>query len=153
MIKRRQNSTNFSIQRAASDLLVVFFQGVQDRPPTGCGASSPSESQVLIPARKRGEIDWDAANRLATENRDFLEYVKLVKQFYQTGEARLVWCAALFCTYPSGFSSGYRQVRESAFLQQGEGLFTTHSSRSSHPVSSSNAGVAIRRVEAVRRVD
>jgi len=32
----------------------------------------------------------DTANRLATENKDFLEYVKLVKQFYQTGEARLV---------------------------------------------------------------
>jgi len=29
------------------------------------------------------------ANRLATENRNFLEYVKLIKQFYQTGEARL----------------------------------------------------------------
>jgi uncharacterized protein len=28
------------------------------------------------------------ANRLATENKDFLEYVKLVKQFYQTGEVR-----------------------------------------------------------------
>ena len=50
---------------------------------------NPSESQVLIPARERGEIDWDTANRLATENKDFLEYVKLVKQFYQTGEARL----------------------------------------------------------------
>lgn len=51
-----------------------------------------SESQVLIPARERSEIDWDAANRLATENKDFLEYVKLVKQFYQTGEARLADC-------------------------------------------------------------
>jgi hypothetical protein len=50
---------------------------------------SPSESQVLIPARERGEIDWDTANRLTTENSDFLKYVKLVKQFYQTGEARL----------------------------------------------------------------
>jgi hypothetical protein len=50
---------------------------------------SPSESQVLIPAKERGEIDWDTANRLTTENRDFLEYVKLIKQFYQTGEARL----------------------------------------------------------------
>ncbi|AXI84394.1 HrgA protein [Xylella taiwanensis] len=49
----------------------------------------PADSQVLIPARERDEIDWDMANRLATENRDFLEYVKLVKQFYQTGEARL----------------------------------------------------------------
>lgn len=49
---------------------------------------NPAESQVLIPAREKDEIDWDMANRLATENRDFLEYVKLVKQFYQTGEAR-----------------------------------------------------------------
>ena len=52
-------------------------------------ADNPAESQVLIPARERDEIDWDMANRLATENRDYLEYVKLVKQFYQTGEARL----------------------------------------------------------------
>jgi len=51
-------------------------------------ADNPAESQVLIPAREKDEIDWDMANRLATENRDFLEYLKLVKQFYQTGEAR-----------------------------------------------------------------
>ncbi|TCS71965.1 hypothetical protein EDC61_107103 [Sulfuritortus calidifontis] len=49
---------------------------------------NPADSQVLIPARERDEIDWDMVNRLATENRDFLDYVKLVKQFYQTGEAR-----------------------------------------------------------------
>jgi len=52
-------------------------------------ADNPADSQVLIPARERDEIDWDMANRLATENRDFLDYVKLVKLFYQTGEARL----------------------------------------------------------------
>lgn len=51
---------------------------------------NPADSQVLIPARARDEIDWDMVNRLATENRDFLEYVKLVKQFYQTGEVRPV---------------------------------------------------------------
>lgn len=50
---------------------------------------NPADSQVLIPARERDDIDWDMANRLATENRDFLGYVKLVKQFYQTGEAKL----------------------------------------------------------------
>jgi|GEM_PF-5399585 uncharacterized protein len=50
---------------------------------------NPVDSQVLIPARERDEIDWDMANRLATENRDFLDYVKLIKQLYQTGEARL----------------------------------------------------------------
>ena len=50
-------------------------------------AENPSDSQVLIPARERAEIDWNTANRLATENKDFLKYVKLVRQFYQTGEA------------------------------------------------------------------
>lgn len=50
---------------------------------------NPLESEVLIPARERNEIDWDTANRLAIENKDFLDYVKLLKQFYQTGEARL----------------------------------------------------------------
>jgi len=49
---------------------------------------NPVDSQVLIPARERDEIDWDMANRLATENKDFLGFVKLVKQFYQTGEVR-----------------------------------------------------------------
>ncbi|OED39018.1 HrgA protein [Chromatiales bacterium (ex Bugula neritina AB1)] len=48
---------------------------------------NPADSQVLIPARERDAIDWNIANRLATENRDFLEYVKLIKQFYQTGDA------------------------------------------------------------------
>ena len=53
-------------------------------------AENPSESQVLIPAKESSEINWDTANRLATENPDFLTYLKLVKQFYQTGEARAV---------------------------------------------------------------
>jgi hypothetical protein len=45
-------------------------------------------SSILIPARERGEIDWEMANRLANENKDFLAYIKLIKQFYQTGEIR-----------------------------------------------------------------
>ena len=48
-------------------------------------AKDPVKSQVIIPAREKGEIDWDTCNRLATENKDFLDYVKLVRQFYQTG--------------------------------------------------------------------
>lgn len=51
-------------------------------------AENPSESQIMIPAQERTEIDWDTANRLAQENKDFLEYIKLVRQFYQTGEIR-----------------------------------------------------------------
>jgi hypothetical protein len=49
-------------------------------------AEDPTASQVLIPARERVRIDWDTCNRLAEENRDFVEYVKLVRKFYQTGE-------------------------------------------------------------------
>lgn len=47
---------------------------------------NPAESEVLLPARDRSKIDWDSVNRLVTENKDFLQYIKLVKQFYQTGE-------------------------------------------------------------------
>ena len=51
-------------------------------------AENPSESQILIPAKERSDIDWDTANRLTEENKDFLEYIKLIRQFYQTGEIR-----------------------------------------------------------------
>ena len=51
--------------------------------------NNPSESEILIPAKERNEIDWNTVNRLVEENTDFQEYIKLVKQFYQTGDARL----------------------------------------------------------------
>ncbi len=51
-------------------------------------AEDPSESQIIIPARERPEVDWDTANRLTEENKDFLEYIKLIRQLYQTGEIR-----------------------------------------------------------------
>jgi len=49
-------------------------------------AENPSESQIMIPAKERNEIAWDTANRLAEENKDFLKYIKLIRQFYQTGD-------------------------------------------------------------------
>lgn len=49
---------------------------------------NPSESQIIIPVKEKLEIDWSTANRLAEENKDFIEYIKLVRQFYQTGEIR-----------------------------------------------------------------
>jgi len=49
---------------------------------------SPAESEITIPARERLDVDWNAANRLAEENYDFLKCTKLVRQFYQTGEHR-----------------------------------------------------------------
>lgn len=47
-----------------------------------------SESQIIIPARERPEIDWNTCNRLATENKDFMEFIRRVRQFYQTGDLR-----------------------------------------------------------------
>ncbi|AEI38103.1 COG2958 family protein [Zymomonas mobilis] len=47
---------------------------------------NPLESEIRVPAREKIEIDWDTANRLATENKDFWEYIKQIRQFYQTGE-------------------------------------------------------------------
>jgi hypothetical protein len=48
----------------------------------------PTESQVLIPARERLEVDWTTCNRLVEENRDFLNFIRLVRQFHQTGDPR-----------------------------------------------------------------
>ncbi|MGF7157682.1 COG2958 family protein [Bartonella heixiaziensis] len=50
--------------------------------------NNSSESQIMIPAREHSEIDWDTANRLVEENTDFFHYIKLIRQFYQTGEIR-----------------------------------------------------------------
>ena len=41
---------------------------------------------MIVPVREKVGIDWDTSNWLATENNDFLEYVELVRQFYQTGD-------------------------------------------------------------------
>ena len=49
-------------------------------------AVNPSESQIVIPARERAEIDWGTANRLVSQNPDFKEYIRLIRQFYQTGD-------------------------------------------------------------------
>ena len=49
---------------------------------------NPAESQILIPARERLGVDWATCNRLAQENKDFLQFIKLVRQFHQTGDPR-----------------------------------------------------------------
>ncbi|TFW08729.1 HrgA protein [Oxalobacteraceae bacterium OM1] len=50
--------------------------------------ADPSESEILIPAKERPEVDWDSANRLIEENRDFRHFVELVKEFHQTDKAK-----------------------------------------------------------------
>ena len=49
-------------------------------------AANPAESQILIPARERSELEWAMCSRLADENRDFRAFMKKVRQFFQTGD-------------------------------------------------------------------
>jgi len=49
---------------------------------------NPAESDIIIPAKERSDIDWHNANRLAEENADFLNYIRLIRHFYQTGDVR-----------------------------------------------------------------
>ena len=49
-------------------------------------AINPAESQVRIPARERFNVEWSMCSRLAEENSDFANYIKKVRQFYQTGD-------------------------------------------------------------------
>ena len=49
---------------------------------------NPAESEILIPARERSEVDWATCNRLANENKDFADFVCAVREFYQTDNPR-----------------------------------------------------------------
>ena len=49
---------------------------------------NPVKSQILIPAREKPEVDWATCNRLTLENKDFLQFVTLVRQFHQTDDPR-----------------------------------------------------------------
>ncbi len=49
---------------------------------------NPSESQVMIPARERHDLDWESINRLTEENNDFRHYVDEIKDFCLTGKTK-----------------------------------------------------------------
>ncbi len=42
------------------------------------------DSEILIPARERPEVDWATCNRIASENKNFMKYVQLISHFYAT---------------------------------------------------------------------
>lgn len=44
------------------------------------------DSQILIPARERSNVDWQSANRIVMENKDFHHYVEQVGIYNQTGK-------------------------------------------------------------------
>lgn len=49
---------------------------------------NPSESEMILPARSRPEVDWESTNRILIENDDFKNYIELVSTYYQTGRIR-----------------------------------------------------------------
>ncbi|MEJ6080165.1 HrgA protein [Vibrio sp. 1-Bac 57] len=49
---------------------------------------NPSESELLLPAQKRTDIDWQSVNRIVEENADFKDFTDLVSNYYQTGRVR-----------------------------------------------------------------
>lgn len=49
---------------------------------------NPTESEMILPARARGEVDWESANRILVENSDFRNYIDLVSTYYETGRMR-----------------------------------------------------------------
>lgn len=49
---------------------------------------NPSESEILLPARARTDVDWQSVNRILIENEDFKDYIDLVSTYYQTGRIR-----------------------------------------------------------------
>lgn len=49
----------------------------------------PTEgSEIRIPAKERGEVDWAGCNRLAEENADFRDFIRSVRQFHQTDDIK-----------------------------------------------------------------
>ena len=49
---------------------------------------NPSESEMLLPARSRVEVDWQSVDRIVKENIDFKEFIELISTYYQTGRVR-----------------------------------------------------------------
>ena len=52
---------------------------------------NPVESNMLIPARERLDVDWATCNRLAEENRDFVKFIRNVREFNQSGNPGNGW--------------------------------------------------------------
>lgn len=50
---------------------------------------NPTESEILLPARRKQEVDWQSINRILNENADFKNFIELVSIYYQTGRIRL----------------------------------------------------------------
>ena len=46
------------------------------------------ESEILFPSKINAEIDWDTVNRLASENSDFKDFLKLISEDCKLGKVK-----------------------------------------------------------------
>jgi hypothetical protein len=46
---------------------------------------NPEKSKIIIQAKKKDQLDWLSINRLAKENEDFNNFVRLMENYYNTG--------------------------------------------------------------------
>ena len=46
---------------------------------------NPTESEILLPAKRKQEPDWQTINRILKENSDFEHFIDLVANYFQTG--------------------------------------------------------------------
>ena len=54
--------------------------------------SSLFDSQILIPARERPDIDWQSVNRIVSENTDFYRFIEQTGIYSQTGKlVKSIW--------------------------------------------------------------
>ena len=49
-----------------------------------------SQSNVLLPAREKPNLSWSSINRLATENKDFSDFLKGLEKLHQTGDIEFI---------------------------------------------------------------
>lgn len=49
---------------------------------------NPSESQIMIPAKERHDLDWESINRLTEANKDFSAYIEEISDFCVTGKTK-----------------------------------------------------------------
>jgi uncharacterized protein len=49
---------------------------------------TPSESQIVIPAKEKMNLDWDSINRLVEANKDFANYIDEINGFCSRGKTK-----------------------------------------------------------------
>lgn len=45
-----------------------------------------SESEILLPAKRKTDTDWQSVNRIVEQNKDFETFIEYVAIYYQSGK-------------------------------------------------------------------